>query len=244
MPLRMLLQILVISYCFFSPFKVLAQARVMAFTDVGIKNVTNGVFIKSSAIGTYKFGRNLIESGLLMNLRSNNQHFLPGIRILASREVLGKKKPVEFQGFLLQGMSSDILSETNYGALFKIKRKYYDFSLGTNFRTYAFTRRAIDSYEIQNNAIRFMEPWNLMYALSLYLNQMNSNWNIGLSVTNFDYFLIYQETNPEINLKILCQLNARISLLAEGWYETSGLLNRYANFFGVFARTGIKWNIK
>lgn len=244
MPLRMHLQILVICYCLLSPSTLMGQTKVIAFTDVGTKNVTHGLFIKSSAIGSYKFGRNLIESGLLMNVRSNNQRLFPGIRILASREALNRKKPVELQGFLLQNTSSDILTETNYGALFHIKRKYYDFALGTNFRTYAFTRRAIDTYEIQNNAVRFTEPWNLMYALSLYLKQMNSYWNIGLSLTNFDYFLIYQETNPEINLKILYQLNDRLSLLAEGWYETSGLLNRYANFFGIFARTGIKWTIK
>lgn len=216
----------------------------IAFTDVGTKNISHGLFIKSSLNGSYQFGRNFIESGVIMNLRSNNQHLLPGIRILVSREALGKKKPVEFQGFLIQSTSTDILTETNYGALFKIKRNYYEFALGTNFRTYAFTSYAIQTYHVQNNATRYMEPWNLMYALSLYLKQLNSSWNIGLSVTNFDYFLIYQETNPQINLKGLYQMNARISLFAESWYETSGLLNRYANFFGIFARTGIKWNFK
>lgn len=244
MPSRMHLQILGICYCFIYSLNVWAQPRVTAFTDVGTKNVTHGLFIKSSAIGSYKFGRNLVESGFLMNLTNKSDHLYSGFRILASREVLSRKKPFEFQGFLLQNASSDLLTETNYGAVLKIKRKYYDLALGSNFRTYAFTQRTIKTYEIQNNAIRFIEPWNLMYALSLYLKQVNSNWNIGLLVTNFDYFLINQETNPQINLNALCRLNDQVSIFAEGWYETSGLLNRYANFFGVFTRIGIIWNIK
>lgn len=244
MPLRMHLQILVICYCFIHPSILWAQPKVTAFTDVGTKNVTHGLFIKSAAIGSYKFGRNLVESGLRMNLRSYNEYFMPSIRILASREVLSKKNPVELQGFLLHKTSSNMLTEINYGAILKIKRKYYDFSLGTNFRTYTFTKHTIKTYGIQSNATKLIEPWNLMYALSLFLKPQNSNWNIGLTVTDFDYFLIYQETNPQMNLNGLFHLNSQLCLFVEGWYETSGLLNRYANFFGVFARTGIKWNIK
>jgi hypothetical protein len=154
-----------------------------------------------------------------------------------------KSTPIELQGFFLFNPFSDILRETNWGILLKSRLKHFDLALGTDFRTYAYSKKAINDYGIEKNAAKIHEPFNLIYSFSYYLKPTEDKWNIGLSVTNIDYFIINQETNPTLSLRGLYKLKSPLSLFAQAWYEPAGVLNLNINYFGFFIRTGIIWDI-
>lgn len=221
-----------------------AQPELTIFSDIGINEVSQGLFIKTATIGQYSFGRNLVETGFLVNVKGNTENVFPAYRIMVSREVKLKCKSVAVEGFLLQTNFSDILRETNWGTVFNLKSNRFDISIGTNIRIYTFRKDAIENYGIGWEATKLIEPFNLMYSFTYNIKSLKELLDVGLSVTNIDHFKISQETNPLFRLNVLYQLNASICLITQAWYETAGIFNIYANYFGFFIRTGIIWNLE
>lgn len=71
----------------------------------------------------------------------------------------------------------------------------------------------------------------------------NHNWNLGLTITNIDYYTINQSTNPIFNLQMKYDLKPNLSVRIDSWYKQAGIFNIYANYFGYFFRGGVKWEI-
>jgi hypothetical protein len=110
--------------------------------------------------------------------------------------------------------------------------------LGQDFKTYRVREKAI-SYEVEANVLR--ENFNLIYNIAYFVNGPEQPWNISLSLTNRDHFLINQETNPMLNLKAEYLVAPGMSLYLENWYKSAGSLNISAHYFGYFLRTGLIW---
>jgi hypothetical protein len=124
-----------------------------------------------------------------------------------------------------------------------MRHNRFEVKTGTNFRTYAFSHKSIVRNNNEKANSKFHENYNLMYAVSLYLKPSDEHWNIGLSVNNFDNFLINQDTNPFLCLLGSLKPFSRVCLYAEARLETAGLLSLKTNLFGYLFRTGIKWNL-
>jgi hypothetical protein len=222
---------------------VTAQPGVSIYTDLGSNNVSNGIFIKSAALGFYKYGKNKFEAGFQTNLKNNNKNGFSGYTISASRNISIKDISFGLKGFFTLTLPSEILSETNWGALIEMRHRHFEMSMGTNFRTYNLRQNAVTRYEIDNTQTKIHEVYNLMYSFCYYLKPVDENWNIGLSVTNIDYFNINQETNPVINLKGMYKISSPVALYMQATYKSAGVTNLELNYFGFFFRTGIIWNI-
>ena len=219
-----------------------AQPGFTIYTDLGENNVSGGLFIKSATMGHIKSGKNRLETGFEINLKNNNHVLFSGYTINASRFFLIKSHPIELQGFCTWAYNSQLLRETNLGALLNMKRSRFEMKIGTNFRTYAFRNQVIMDYGIDKSSVRIHENFNIMYLFVYYFKKADDHWNIGLTVTNIDRFTINQETNPELSLRGLYKPGSQISLYAESWYKTAGAPNLAINHFGIFIRTGIIWN--
>lgn len=220
-----------------------SQSELHLYTDAGTSNVSQGYFLKSATVGYFVFGNNQLETGFLLNLIDNNENTLSGIRVLISRDLKIRQKPFNIKGFLLETAHSDILRETNWGALVQFNTDHFDVHIGTNFRTYAFREMAINVYHMNRKFTKINEPFNLMYEISYNLKPPANCWNLGISVTNIDKFKITQETNPLFNLHGQYKISKPICLVSQIWYEPAGIFNIYANYFGFFVRTGIIWNL-
>ena len=229
-------------FCFISGINVMAQPRITAFTDLGQNNVSDGLFIKATGLAAYQFSKYRIETGFQLDIKSNNENVFTGINVNALREFSLGKFSFEMDGFFVWTPYSGILRETNLGLMLNHNRRHFAFTIGTNFRTYAFTNKAIDNYELNGNT-KIHENWNLMYLIGYYIKPIDNPWNIGLNITNIDHFLINQETNPEFNLRAIYTVKPPIRLFVESWYKSAGSLNLYVNHFGFFFRSGIIWNI-
>ena len=220
----------------------MAQPRINAYTDVGKNNASDGLFIKTASLASYQFGKYNVETGFQLDLKSHNKNIFSGYRIAASREFMIKDFPIGLQGFSIWTPFSDILRENNWGILLNFRRNHFATKIGTNFRTFAYTQNAIELYEFETNT-KIHENWNLMYLFSYHLKPIENHWNIGLSVTNIDHFIINQETNPVFNFHALYQISSPLKLFAESWYKSAGAFNLNVNYFGFFFRTGIIWDI-
>jgi len=83
----------------------------------------------------------------------------------------------------------------------------------------------------------------LLYLLGYYLKPQEHNWNVGINVTNIDYYLLNQSTNPLFYLQGEYRPTERMSLFAEAWYKSAGAFNISVNYFGYLFRSGLLWKL-
>ena len=225
-------------------FDLSAQPKLSFYTDLGENNVSKGLFIKTAGLGRYQFGNNLLESGFQADLKNTNKSVFSGFSISGSRNFMISHFQLGITGFWIITPFSELLRETNWGGLLKHENNHFEFSIGSNFRTYAFRQKAIREYGIENNAIKLHEILNLTYSLGYQLKPRDSQWNVGFTLTNNDNFLIEQETNPMLRLNGLYRLRTPLSIYVQAWYKSAGATNLAVNYFGFFFRTGIIWTLR
>jgi hypothetical protein len=223
--------------------RLASQTVMSVYSDIGKNNVSEGIFIKSATMGYYKSGKYSLEAGFQTELKNNNKKGFSGYTMNAARSFMIKEIPLELKGFYTRTFPTQLLEETNWGTILKISQKHFEMSIGTNFRSYNFRPRTADIYEINNKNNKVHEIYNIMYSFSYNLKPSDNNWNVGLSVSNIDHFIINQETNPVFNLNGSYKLNSRICLNIQAWYKYAGVTNLELDHFGYFFRTGIIWNI-
>ena len=236
--------VLVSGFCLLSGNVSLAQPVVICSFEVGDNNSAESYYLKSNALVQYRFGKNMAEAGVLMNIKNTEQYFFPAYRLMAAREFAIREFPFAVQAFWVQTADDEMLRETNWGFGVSKEWKHIGLVLGTNRKIYAFRNNAIETYNIEKDAEKIKEPFSLLYSLSYFFKPIGNSWNMGLAVTNFDYFLYNQETNPIFNLNGYYKLNSNISLFTQVWFEPSGIFNINACYFGYYVRTGIKLKIK
>ena len=221
---------------------MVAQPGLTFYTDVAKNSISDGLFIKSAFLGYYKSGNYQLKAGLQTNLVNCNNITLSGYRVDGSREFKIKNTLLGVHGFWTRTYASRIIQETNYGCALSMNRPHFDMLIGTNFRMYSFRKNALKDYQIGNNATKIHENFNLMYSFGYNLKPSDYKWNAGVTLTNIDYFMINQETNPYLNLKGYFKISSPVSLFAEGWYKNAGVTNISSNYFGFVIRGGVQWN--
>jgi hypothetical protein len=219
-----------------------SQPGLNVYTDMGSNNVSHGLFIKSAAIGSYKFDKYSLETGFQTNLKDNNKLGFSGYTIDASRYLVIKNTSLEINGFYTTTIATAILRETDLGGLVTMRFEHFEIALGTNQRTFILRQRGITNNEIETGTLKIREASNVMYSFTYNLKPAENRWNTGISVTNFDHFTIYQETNPMINLHGSYKMKMPVTLYAQAWYKIAGASNLEVNYFGFYIKSGLIWN--
>ncbi len=221
-----------------------AQPGINIYTDFGENNVSQGLFIKTAGFASYKFGKYLLESGFQLDLKNTNNTFFSGFSMSGSRNFKITNFPLEITGFWISTPFSELLRETNWGARLNRESNHFEYLIGAHFRTYAFRQKAIREYGIGQSASKIHETMNLLYSVGYQLKPRNNSWNAGILLTNYDNFMIEQETNPMLRLNGLYKLSSPLIIYLQAWYKSAGATNLAVNYFGFFFRTGIIWNIR
>ncbi len=219
-----------------------AQPQITGFIELGQTNVSDGLYMKTAGSGSCQFGKYQVSAGFQLDLISYNSTVFSGLNLNASREFNIKNFPFELRGFYILTPFSDISRETNWGFLLNLQPDHFEIKFGTSFRTIASRKKATEEYNA-DQVQKIHENWNIIYSFSYFLKRYDNQWNIGLSITNIDHYIINQETNPNFNLNGYYQINAPLRIFAEAWYKSSGAFNLSVNYFGFFFRTGIIWDI-
>ena len=218
-----------------------AQVQVEAYGDIGENNVSEGAFIKSVFRAGYEYDQYRFMGGVQLDLYSSNPNLLSGFDITTSRNFLIKDYPVNLKGYYILNRFSDLMYETNWG-LRLASKKYDRFALeiGSNFKTYTINANGRAEHGIAKEDCKLREFFNLTYLISGYVMPHNHNWNLGLTITNIDYYTINQSTNPIFNLQMKYDLKPNLSVPIDSWYKQAGIFNIYTNYFGYFFRGGVK----
>lgn len=219
-----------------------AQPHMSYYMDLGQNNISDGLYVKSVVQGGYNFNKYQVETGFQFNLKSYNNRFFSGYYLGGGRKFLINKFEFSLQGLFVYAPYLDTFRETNWGIIFKMNRQHFRMRFGTNFRTYSITRNTSNSTVPEEN-IKLHENWNIMYSFSYYFMKEDRKWNIGLNITNIDYFLIYQETNPVYNVMASYRISEPLKIYLQPWYQNSGSFNLNVNYFGFFVRAGVVWSI-
>lgn len=217
-----------------------AQLHLNTYMDGGMNNASEGFYLKSSVLGGFQFGGTRVEAGSRQNLVSTGSVFFSGLSATVSEELTIRLFDFELQGLFMYIPFSELVHESDFGILVNIERDHFRYKLGTSFRTYRITQEAVEDYDIVSDR-SLHENMNMLYLLGYNVKPAESDWNIGITLSNIDHFLISQETNPMLFLRAVYKLSLPLTVYAESWYKGAGSLNISANHFGFFFRTGIIW---
>ncbi len=220
-----------------------AQIRLMAYSDLGHSNVSEGLFLQSSAGVSYKLQQFELETSFRNDIISNNKSFFSGLNLGLTHFFDYKQRMYTIRTFFISTVLSGFVNERNYGVLLSSDKEQFNFKIGTGFKSIGLTRAAIETTQTDSEK-RIYEIFNPLYHFSYLLNKNNTNWNVGVAVTNIDHFVINQATNPIASAFGHYKINDKVRLTAEIWYKTAGAFNLHVNYYGLFFRPGIIWELK
>ncbi len=219
-----------------------AQIDLSAHFDIGENNASEGIYMTNSDFAGFNHKKMSVLGGIRFNAKTASPKLLSGTSLKIGREITAGNVPFTVEAFSIYIPFSDWVSEFDWGLLAGKESKHFKFKLGTSFRTYSLTKMAKNSTGPQSkNKLR--ENFNTVYLIQYGYKPLDHYWNIGISITNIDYFLINQESNPLFNLNGKFEFTPSFSFFAEAWYKASGISNISVNYFGFFIRTGVLWKI-
>lgn len=216
-----------------------AQFSIENSWKVGEHNASSGTYLKTQVSGYYYHKEFSANSQVQIDVINAQERIFSGFMIDATRDSIFQKFPISISTQYLFLPFSESLRESNFSLIAEGNNKGFSYALGLNFRTYAYTQYAIETYDIEQQ--RLHENWGLMYQLGYTYTPHRDSWDIGLFITNWDDFLINQDMNPFMRLIAQYHFDSNINLYTEANYIKSGTFNGSSNFFGYYIKTGIIW---
>jgi hypothetical protein len=220
-----------------------AQPSVKSFAETGQNNIYSKGYFSYFISPSYDLVDDSFDAALLFSFGGDREKNFGGYSLRYTRKFSLLRQDFSVSGSYLWVPFSTELRETNLCIVLNYTLPHFQFTLGNNYRTYRFSKEFIRSDVNATGRYRIIEPGNLMYTFQYRVNREEKLWNLMLSVTNNDYFMIEQETNPMLLLKGTYQVNGNLSSFMDIGYKTAGLMCIKVDYFGYFFRLGMKWDI-
>lgn len=209
--------------------------------SIGKHNASSGTYIRTSLSGAYNVEDILFNSQVQFNIMNAQQRTMSGFLLRAAKASVFTNFPLNISTQYLLIPFSETLRESNFSLIANKKNKGFSYSLGLNFRTLTYTKKAADKYNVEER--RYHENWGLMYKLGYTYTPLKYKWDAGLFFTNWDTFLINQDMNPFLRCKSQYHFSSSLRIFLEGNYIKSGVFNSSSNYFGYYVKTGILWHV-
>lgn len=224
-----------------TPFSLYSQFSQTNYIDIGKNYVSQSVFVKP--VSSSRFNYNNFSVSLSLEFLLGTQTTgLSALNAGMAYELLLLKAPLTLGFAYLQSHPTQYVNELQYVVLMTWEKNRWIFQIGNNTRVFQLSRFALSNFSDNENLHqKIVEYRNLMYSCTYLLKKPESQWNIWVSVRNFDRFLIQQETNPLPAMGLYFDTQSRLRLFSEIWYQRAGLFNIRVNYFGVFTRFGLIW---
>ncbi|MCA1747318.1 MAG: hypothetical protein LC655_06450 [Bacteroidales bacterium] len=206
--------------------------------------MSDRAFLRPAVMAAYRFDKFSVGTGLQWTFSSAERKVLSGVFINGSSDFKVREIPLSADLFVRRNPYSDVVRETLFGAMLKHERSRLDIHFGYHMRKYRLNENALESGDpLSGPALSLWEYRNFMYRGTLRLKKRDAQWNLSVSVTNFDYFLIQQETNPMVNLAGYFRISDALNIHSSLWYQGAGMSNIHANHYGFYFRTGVVWQV-
>jgi hypothetical protein len=232
---------------FFLLFPVTLDAQIThhVYADAGSSVVSSGLFIGPAFMVSHRYGDYYGGTGFRWTFPAEGRNSFSGWHITGGKDFTVKDADLSASLFYLRNPFSYLIAENNVGLLLRHERSHLAIHAGYHMRSYrllANSSLAGDPAEYADRTIR--EYRNFIYRGTLRLKDPAAPWNLSVSVTNYDWFLLQQETNPMIVLEGTSRVTDALELNASFWYRGAGMLNLHFNHFGYHFRTGIVWRLE
>ncbi len=224
--------------------KLEAQFKLQNHFDVGSNSISNGLFISNSTFFDYTKNKTNFKIGTRFDLESQYvfNTFISGLDLEIMQKFPLKKIELSATLQYFANFFTLNITEHNLALLGGLKSKHFEFLTGIHFRSIILPKDFISLDPSINNRYIF-ELWNLVYHLKYSVKPIDHKWNVGLGLTNMDYFVINQASNPMFYIFGGYKIIPNLSIFAEYWLQNAGIMNISANYYGSFFRTGIVWKI-
>jgi len=237
-----IIKILIIIFLIMFPKISDSQINSNIFNDLGYSHVYS-FYGNTGLILDYKIKKFDFETGTNFLYASEVENSLNNLYFGINYNSIIKKQEVVFKTAFLHTFVSNEIYENNYIVTANQKFKHFEYILGFNNRFYNFTPKIKDEISFENQGFKIYEPFNLMYLIKYQFFEKENKFNFSISVTDFDYFYIQQETNPMLYLETCYNINNKLNIYSQLWSKKSGVIHATANFYGYFLRFGLKWKI-
>lgn len=224
--------------------KLEAQFKLQNHFDTGSNSMSNGLFISNSTFFDYTKNKTNIKIGTRFDIESQYlfNTFISGLDMEITQKFPLKKIELSATLQYFTNFFTSTITEHNLALLGGLKSKHFEFLTGLHFRSIVLSEDAI--FLNSNTNDRFIyELWNLVYHLKYSVKPIDHKWNVGLGISNMDYFVINQASNPMFYIFGNYKIIPNLSIFAEYWLQNAGIMNISANYYGSFFRTGIVWKI-
>ena len=220
-----------------------AQFKIEVFSGIAVNPVDQPCLISAGFSPGYEYKNFSIDYAMDFNINHRDTKVINAFASSIAYKINLNNIPLKFNLFYCNKPVSQILNIHNTGLKMNYILKKWDFTLGNNFNIYRFTDDAVKIYEIVDNRY-LVESANIMYSIKYFIMQKGNPWNLYINLTNFERFIIEQETNPMLNLGFIWQKNDNWpQIFVDYWYQSAGFNNIRVNYFGWLLRTGVKWEI-
>lgn len=215
-----------------------SQMNLAYHLDLAQNNVSQGNYLSMALRTDYSLADYSLEAGAQFQFIHPSNRIFSAAKLALSRSFSLGEQHFLLEAFGLYRNTSKRMYTTDWALLLHYELRHIDLALGSSFKNYRVREKAL-AYPVAGTVLR--ENFNLIYCVSYFINSPEKPWNIGLSLTNLDHFLVNQETNPMLNLRAEYRLNPIWKLYMENWYQAAGSLNLSAHYFGFFVRCGFIW---
>ncbi len=216
----------------------LSQVSSTVFLESGENSVSSGQYIDLTSKISASIQDWHVETAAGITFSETRENIFNALKIDVSRAFRIKKRPFTTNAFYQWKPFSNRIHEQNAGIILKFLNEKFYYQLGLNTRVFHITKSVVDEQDYENTIL--WEPINLMYKIS-YHQALSEKWDFRASITNFDEFIIQQETNPMLITKFLYHLSGSSKIHLDLGYLQSGLMNIRVNYFGYFIRGGVQW---
>ena len=238
------LKLAVLFFLTFVGLDARCQLSIAGYLEGGKNAVYSNSYFNCSVLPSYEIRNIKLESGFSWMFADQKEKYFEGYFIRTSGNFnLFNRNNFGLAGFYLWKPFSDELREVNLGFTVTWLPGHFKFVLGNNHRTYKYSDKSRYMNEFSRESSRITEPWNLVYEVQYALNKDEKPWNVAAGLTNFDYFLINQETNPMFRLRANYSILSHMDILMDIWYKNAGMFNMKVNHFGYSFRLGLQWEI-
>lgn len=220
-----------------------AQFQLEGQLDLGNNNLSRGLYLQFSNFGYYEKQFWGARAGYQLGLVQPQDVFFNSWYAGAYGKIPLGKINLNLGGEYVWAAFSPEMREINWIIIARTSLKHWRFTLGNNTRIYRLSRKTTKTDKNADTENRVIEGGNLMYSAGFMLKPDENRWNLTLTITDYDHFIIQQETNPIANMRFDYKLNEPISLYSEIWYKSAGFFNIRVNYFGMLFRTGILWRL-
>jgi len=220
-----------------------SQPSVKSFAEGGHNNVFNKGYFSYSILPSWDLKNESFDAGILLSFGGDRENNYGGYSVGYTRRFSLFRQSFAVSGSWLWVPFSSELRETNFCLTLNYSLPHFRVTLGNNYRTYRFSKADIRADDNPSGNYRIIEPGNFIYSFQYRLNREEKPWNLMLSVTNRDFFIIEQETNPVLLLEGTYRFTSNLSSFINIGYKSGGLLCIKVDYFGYLIRLGIKWDI-